>query len=741
MWRRDPGVSAMIEYLDKDIPLKFGIAEDAWHSMPTDERMSLLSPQECMAIYEQGAACMNDFSYAARNYFWISTKKKVDVLMSLTEGQHLILQKFYDLRAKNRSQKILIVKARQLGCSTLIEAMIAWRSMFYINTNAIVVANDKDQSAYLFDIMSHIYDMMPWWLKPAIASRKYEQGLIFDNPDASMKSVRPGMRSRVMVAASTQFSGVGEGRRVDAAHVSEFAGYDEDRAVEIIDEDLGNALDDNVEVFAFAESTAKGAGTYAHRLWRACISRAERAEWYPLFLPWFFETTRVLAPPKGWHPGKKEGQMAERVKDEWLRCDNPMCKQYRLAIINGESGGGTLCHQCNKGFLWAVELTPEQLYWKEQKRENAEVKDKESLKKHLQEMATTGEEAFQISGHTLFNEDCHDYVNMCVRDPIKAGRIYRTGEIHGAGGPSVQGRCYIPNCTDDHRYDDTPFLVWEEPVPGAEYIVGVDVSEGIGEDYSVIFVNKKGRFGAPDEQVAVWKDNHTPPKELAFYCDVIGRWYNEAMMCIEYNTYQTCGDDVVHVYQYPNVFIWKSKESRHMVTTKWHWWTRANTKSYLHQTAVHWLKNAMWKIRSKNFAHEMTVYKKDEYDSRTMGAAEGFHDDELMAGMISLYCAHELDADESGRVPVPARVEADMPARYDMCCEACNFRWKAGNPEQEYRCPKCESIQIRGKLIVMEDLRKDIGGMQFDSNGRILIEKGASMAMASRAYEKPFDDY
>ena len=882
MWRRDPGVSAMIEYFDRGLPEKYQIDRNDWIEMPNVERMQYLSTSDREAILEQGSLCVQDFSYAARNYFWITNNDKVDQLLSLTEGQHLILDKYYELRARGRSPKVLIIKARRLGalhprtrvltstfgwksiadlklgdevlsvskpdisrrrvvrranvldkwvvikpaykvlfsdgryvtasddhpfmcsgewrtvaslkpgdkiqeweslcfsahkpaanvisitplgdtelfdirtttetfiaeglithnCSTLIEAMIAWRAMFFPNTNAIVVATDKEQSAYLFEIMTHIYDHMPWWLQVDCASRETKGGLIFDNPNEKLRRDRPGMHSKVMVAASTQFSGVGEGRRIDAAHVSEFAGYDEEAAKEIIMGDLTPAMHDNIEVFGFLESTAQGAGTFAHRFWKGMEERMEMAKWYPLFLPWFFETTRVLAPPQGWRPEKPEAQMAQRVKKDWSRCNNPDCRQYRLSTIRGESLLGTACPICSAGTLEIVELTPGQLYWKHNERQDAAVVGKAELKTHTQEYCCTAEEAFQISGFTLFDDQCHEWVNACVQDPIKMGKIYqKTGEIHGAGGR--EGHCYVKTCKDDHRYDDTPLHVWEEPVGGAEYVVGVDVSEGIGEDYSCIFVNKTGGCGIPDKQVALWRDNNTPPKELAFYCNLIGRWYNDALMCIEYNTYQTCGDDVVHVWQYPNVFRWKNKEVTTLMTHKWHWWTKVNTKSYLHQTAVHWLKNQSWIIRSSNFAHEMTVYKKDDYESRSMGAADGFHDDELLAGLIALYCTHEMDADESGRVPIPARIESEQPATYAMTCDVCGFKWGAVNPEQEYRCPQesCGSRRLKGTLISKPTATTNIPGLNFDDHGRPTLDPSIFKQKGQASQDMGFDQY
>jgi hypothetical protein len=321
----------------------------------------------------------------------------------------------------------------------------------------------------------------------------------------------------------------------------------------------------------------------------------------------------------------------------------------------------------------------------------------------------TSEESWQVSGYVLFSDACRDWMTETIEEfPLKKGKIYRdNGEIHGAD-PLRKGRCFVPTCNVDHRHDDTPFWVWEEPIKGATYSIAVDVSEGIGEDYSVIFVNKIGGPHRPDEQVAVFRDNHTYPKDLAFYANVIGKWYNYGEMAVEYNTYQTTGDDLLYVYHYPNVYRWKHKDKINPMSQTWHWWTKPNTKAYLHQTAVDWLLSHCWIIRSKNFFEETTTYRKEEYASRSFGAASNCNDDELMAGMISLYTAHELDCDETGRIQVPVGIEESAPARYRMTCLKCKTVWGAANPEKEYRCPNeaCQSIRITGEPVTTADPRK-----------------------------------
>lgn len=700
---RDPGVKEMVEYLDR-----WAAKNEDWESMSSEERYATLKAAERKAILEQFEQCTEDFSYAARNYFWITNKRRTDQLFSVWESQHLVLQKYYELKAKGLPQKIIVIKARQLGCSLLIEAMIAWRTMFFPNTEALVVSVDADHSQYLFSLMLHIYDMMPWWLKPQAASLKYEEGLHFDNPDRDMRRLKPGLNSHIYVQHSNQISGVGQGHVVNAFHGSEFTDWMQARAEEIIEGDLLHAIAETPESFGFLESTGRGAGTYSHNLWRTCEKMGDRAEWYPLFLPWFFETTRVLAPPGGWRIQKQEFAMRERVQGEWAHCNH--CGKYFSAAIRGESQVGAVCNLCGQGVVVPAVLTDAQLYWKQTKRENAEAKGSDSLKKHKAEMATTAEEAFQLSGTCVFDDDCLEKVTYSLHDPkkwpgVKVGFLDSKGRFHGSLGDKPG--CWVDGCVADHRFDEEVMIVWEEPIKGVEYAVGVDISEGIGQDSSVISVIKKGTPG-PDEQVAIWRSNNVDPATLAFYVNIVGRWYNDALMCIEYNTgFRTTANDVRFKYQYPNLFRWKHLDSANPMSQKLHWYTQYNTKPLLWQTWRKWIKAGLLIVRDPVLLAEMQTFQKDDDDDRMASHERGSHDDSLMASMIALYCSHEMEADEGGRIPVPMQVEEKEPARWRMWCEVCKTEWGASNPEQEYRCPntECGSIRIKGELLERSDRR------------------------------------
>lgn len=645
IWKRDPGIQEMIETLDR--PELLQLVESDYR-YGRDMALEALSRKEFEAVQTEYLLCQGKFEYAARNYFWIINKERQDQLLKLRESQELILEEVKKLRDKGRAQRLMILKGRQLGCSTLIEAMIAWKTMFFSNQTAIVVSNTGDHAAYLFSIMMHIYDQMPWWLKPMIASRKIEEGLLFDNPDTEARRERPGLHSLINVQAATQYSGIGQGWTVNAGHISEGTDWSEDKARDTMEGDLDKAIPQNAGAFAIWESTARGAGSYSHKLWMKNVELYEKGripKWLPVFLPWFFEKTQFIAPEKGWRPDKHELGLRERVKSEWVRCDHAECGLWRLAKLStGERIEGTACPACKVGVLQPFEMSDGQLCWHWNERVNAEM-DAKSLKTSKQENPTTPEEAWQISGVQVFPIDCQEFVNACIRDPIAMGFLDpANGLFHGpktfkhdAAGAIIGTKCYQDYCTVDHRWDDCILQIWAFPEKGAVYAVGVDVAEGLGgeADYTVGWVNKVSQYpGGADVQVAMIRSNTIGPVEMALPINQLGRWYNDALMIIEWNRFDSLATQVANYYQYPNVYHWKHLDSIRPVSNKLHWNTQSNTKARLWQFGVRGMRSREWIIQAREFADEMLTFQKESYEDRSGNAEFGFHDDCLPEGVL-----------------------------------------------------------------------------------------------------------
>lgn len=83
------------------------------------------------------------------------------------------------------------------------------------------------------------------------------------------------------------------------------------------------------------------------------------------------------------------------------------------------------------------------------------------------------------------------------------------------------------------KYDGM-FKIYEVPQEKASYVLGIDVAEGVGGDYSVIQVIKV-MPGKRMEQVAVYANNLIKPYDFSQVIIAISDFYNEALMMIENN--------------------------------------------------------------------------------------------------------------------------------------------------------------------------------------------------------------
>ena len=150
------------------------------------------------------------------------------------------------------------------------------------------------------------------------------------------------------------------------------------------------------------------------------------------------------------------------------------------------------------------DLDLDQLYWRRLKiAEGGELKFK-------QEYPASADEAFIVSGSNVFNVEKLDA--LVPRDAVKRMQWDPFSKL-----------------MEDHREGDIfiyDYPDWDEP-----YVLSADVSLGVGQDYSVGIVMNNKR-----EIVAMFRNNRIDPSkfgELLFY---LGRYYNNALCCVESNS-------------------------------------------------------------------------------------------------------------------------------------------------------------------------------------------------------------
>jgi DNA-directed RNA polymerase subunit RPC12/RpoP len=194
--------------------------------------------------------------------------------------------------------------------------------------------------------------------------------------------------------------------------------------------------------------------------------------------------------------------------------------------------------------------------------------------------------------------------------------------------------------------------------------------------------------------------------EFAMHLNYLGRWYNDALMSIELNKYDTTGTEIRFRWQYPNVYRWKHPDSLNVLSNKLGWVTNVSSRPRLWQHFKRWLDAHLLYVRSRNMVEEMKNFVKEEFDDARAGGDREEHDDEIIAGMISLYCGHECEySDALGMIPAPSEITAEN-AKFGLRCQTCGHQWLAnhmpftftesvgGQIKSPERCPNCSSMCI-----------------------------------------------
>jgi len=108
---------------------------------------------------EEILRCKEDFVYFCENYLKILDRNSKIVSFKLKKAQLKLLLEI----EKNPWQCVL--KARQLGSSTLIAALFFWRTLFTPNERTLVIAHTAAAVSNIFRIYKNFYDNLPKFLQ------------------------------------------------------------------------------------------------------------------------------------------------------------------------------------------------------------------------------------------------------------------------------------------------------------------------------------------------------------------------------------------------------------------------------------------------------------------------------------------------------------------------------------------------------------------------------------------------
>jgi hypothetical protein len=326
--------------------------------------MPNLDPATLQATRER---LLKDFAFWAKHSCKIRTKAGAIVPLVLNRVQKRFLALVVRQLQTTGRIRVVVLKGRQQGLSTVISAYIYWFLSQHSARKGIVIAHVKDSTQALFDMYKRAHEHMPALLRPSTRYSSRRE-LVFDKLDSGL-----------MVATAGGDS-IARGETLQCMHLSEVAFWPKTFANANFN-GLIQALPDVDETMCFVESTANGVTGQFFDLWRGATEGTNGFETF--FSAWYESAEYQETPPATF----------ERTPSE----------QELVDLYN---------------------LNDAQLYWRRRKIAHS------GIELFNQEYPCTADEAFITSGRPVFDQHVLlDMLNN-AKEPIARMAVEPTAQGH-----------------------------------------------------------------------------------------------------------------------------------------------------------------------------------------------------------------------------------------------------------------------------------------------------------------------
>ncbi len=485
-----------------------------------------LTRDEAAFIQNERWLCALDFrGYWLSHYAWVINWDRQPERFTPNIAQQIVMDLWAEDERVGNAIWMQQLKARRLGVSTISELNVCHRFQFQMDSNCVVASADPTKTMDMAGMIKFCLDQQPWWLLPQ-GEPKIKGGIPVHYPD---------IRTSLTIQAGNQFTGIAQGSTPNVVHLSELCLWDNPE--ELIDMGLLPAILDTPNVFGIFESTAQGPGWWKNkweqskREWSTGTGRIR-----PVFLPWFVGTDiyptpadRRKRPVKpNWVPEDRTIAHAERAREYVLT--NPLLFEH-------------LAHNDKD---WKMPI--HQMYWWEMGYQTAK-RDKE-LNVFLAQYCSDDFEAFQsLNTPIIDTEILLGYDERSKRQPVGAYTIIgpdippalitpRRHWDHSKKPITIKTRDVVPKLDATYQLVPVKFegwpsfewdlklLIWEWPQNGESYGIGVDTSEGIGQDRAVISVLREATPQRGPGQVAEWASAYVTAFQLWPFVMALGSLYS-----------------------------------------------------------------------------------------------------------------------------------------------------------------------------------------------------------------------
>jgi len=350
------------------------------------------------------------------NFVKIRDKSGQIVDFKLNEPQNRLYNIIKQLKEEKKPVRIIILKARQMGFSTLTESILFKETATKFNINTGIIAHKEEATTNLFNMSKRIYDNLPPEMKPSKKSSNAKE-LIFDNQEGT------GLKSKIKCMTAGA-DGVGRSDTFNNLHISELAFWGNSAKETMLG--LMQSVPNLPNTMVIIESTANGY-EYFKDIWDKAV--AKENDFVPLFVGW--QDLEEYQMP---YTGFKLTEEEEKLKEAY-NLSNEQLTWRRWCIAN--NCGGDISQ-----FKQEYPMNPHEAFL----LSGASVFDKEKLilrLEHIPKPIKTGYFSYDFDGNRITNikwvNDPNGYINIYRLPDTISTKFCIGGDTAGDGSDYYTG--------------------------------------------------------------------------------------------------------------------------------------------------------------------------------------------------------------------------------------------------------------------------------------------------------------
>jgi hypothetical protein len=627
---------------------------------PSDQRVKWINRW----ITNERFCCFASAEYFATRYGRIRDAEERVIHFNHRLAQRIFHNALAECDDLQIAIQLFILKARQLGISTVVALYFLHRILFRSNTYAVMASVQAQQSEKLAAMIDLTWSRLPFWLPP---------------PKTILKAKEPRWAngSALSVQSGNQEVGIAQGTTPTCLHISEIGDYTNPKRT--LEEGLFPACHPTKSLFMVLEGTGATSTTWQREKWDYYSANyGKGGRFRPFFIP--PACAGDLYPHEDWlraHPIPPLWEPSEECRRMRRRGELFVKSTDYLWKVLGQHW------EMDREFMWYWECLYEEAIASHSERQ------------FLAQYAPTPDDAFQSENDPVFSKETISIVTKARQKIYKAyaitGKSVLVGNENHPYQPPIElidpnefpirltweandGNVYdwelVPLKAFDDSTDEACFdklLIYEAPEVGAEYAVAIDTAHGLNtpnEERSALSVHKDGHGTDPDVQVASFTSIRISSPQMARIAAAVAVLYgtdgngtvtsaNPLIVKFVIEQVRKAGDECQHqlkIMGFLDHHIMHWYDSKGNIDpnkgTKEGWRTTAWSRSILIDRGIEAINTGWLQVNNPVALRELNTFErkhKGQQGKPFCEHAEGSCDDNLFSLFMGWTTLHDLE--------------------------------------------------------------------------------------------------